>query len=89
MKLFKNTHGRVFLVALALLLQLAYLIYILFAAGNYNIILYTLLKVISFLVVAHVINSESNPSVKLAWVVPILSHSRSMPLSFKKRLPGL
>ncbi len=72
MKLFKNTHGRVFLVALALLLQLAYLIYILFAAGNYNIILYTLLKVISFLVVAHVINSESNPSVKLAWVVPIL-----------------
>ncbi|MGM9637294.1 MAG: cardiolipin synthase [Eubacteriales bacterium] len=72
MKFFKRILNRLTIVCFALLIQLVWLFFILFYAGEITTVISILLKVLSVLVIAHIINSPSNPSVKLAWIVPIL-----------------
>lgn len=72
MKLLKKIKGRTFFYALAIIIQLAFLVLILSLAGTSSLWVFMLLEFLSFLMAVHVINSESNPSVKLAWIVPLL-----------------
>ncbi|MGM9681678.1 MAG: cardiolipin synthase [Eubacteriales bacterium] len=72
MKFLKRILNRLTIVCFALLIQLVWLFFILFYAGEITTVISILLKVLSVLVIAHIINSPSNPSVKLAWIVPIL-----------------
>lgn len=71
-KILKALTSRVVIVAVLLLLQLSWMAVVLLRLVSYSVpisILFTLLGVIA---VVYIINSKSNPSVKLAWVVPIL-----------------
>lgn len=72
MKFLKRIINRLTICALALLLQLAWLFVLLFSASAVTTYLSIVLRLVSILVVVHLINSPSNPNVKLAWVVPIL-----------------
>lgn len=72
MKLLKKIRGRALFYALAIILQLAFLVLVIFFAGSSKLWIYIFLEFLSFLMAVHVINSDSNPTVKLAWIVPLL-----------------
>lgn len=72
MKLLKKIRGRAVFYALAIILQLAFLVSIILFAGSSKLWIYIFLEFLSFLMAVHVINSDSNPTVKLAWIVPLL-----------------
>ena len=60
------------IVALLLILQLAWFAALIWRLKEYSIWVTGGLAFLSVATVVYVINSGSNPSVKLAWVVPIL-----------------
>lgn len=64
--------SRVVVVGFLLLLQIIWAFAILFRLVRYSLPISVAFTVLSVLVVAYIINRPSNPSVKLAWVVPIL-----------------
>ena len=61
-----------FIVIFLILLQIAILAYIITALSKYWIYGYAFFVVLSLIVVLWVINTNNNPSYKLAWCVPIL-----------------
>lgn len=64
--------SRVAIVGILLVLQMGWLGMALFRLVRYSVPISVAFTVLSLVVVAYIINSKSNPSVKLAWVVPIL-----------------
>lgn len=64
--------GRVLIVAVLLVIQIVWLGFLLFKLMEYSIWISILFTLISLAAVAYIINSNANPSVKLAWVVPII-----------------
>ena len=64
--------GRVLIVAILLIVQIVWLGFLLFRLMEYSVWITGLFALISLAVVAYIINSNANPSVKLAWVVPII-----------------
>lgn len=64
--------NRIVFVVLALLIQLAWFFLATFYLSEAFVPINVFLNLISLLVVLYIINRDSNPSVKLAWVVPIL-----------------
>lgn len=72
MKFLKSIINRLTITIFAMLIQVALLLFLLFSTGEVSKWISAILWVLSILVVVHLINSPSNPSVKLAWVVPIL-----------------
>lgn len=71
-KLMTHVFTRLFLFGLALVVQIAWLIYTAYAFSDTYKIVNVLLTFLSLLAVVYIINGRSNPAVKLAWIVPIL-----------------
>lgn len=64
--------GRVLVVAILLILQILWLATLLFRLAEYSTWISAGFTLISLVVMAYIINSNGNPSVKLAWIVPIM-----------------
>ena len=71
-KLLKAMFSQVTIVSLLLILQFALMFMSLMRISDYFIYVDRALKIISLIAVVIIINRHSNPSYKLAWVVPIL-----------------
>ena len=71
-KILKALTSRVVIVAVLLSLQLGWIGAALLRLVRYSVPITVLFMLLSMIVVAYIINSNSNPSVKLAWIVPIL-----------------
>ena len=70
--LLKLLFNRIFYVALALVVQLAWLLIALFRLMEYSRWVTIGMQVIGFLVVLWIVNKKINPSYKLAWTMLIL-----------------
>ncbi len=73
MKLYKMIVNRVTMVALAIIVQVAWLFMFLFRLKLYFVPISALLSVLSLLVIVRIINKRDNPAFKLAWIVPIMA----------------
>lgn len=71
-KLLNTIFGRLFIFGIAIAAQVAWLLFSLYSLGDASKVVNIFLTLLSLLVVIYIINGRSNPSVKLAWVVPIL-----------------
>lgn len=68
----KSLINRLTLTAIAILIQLAWILVFIYWLGEYYIVASVALELLSIAVTIHIINGRSNPSVKLAWILPIL-----------------
>jgi cardiolipin synthase len=71
-RLIKSLFSRVFLFGLAIIIQLFVLILVIWRFSNYFVFFYAILAVASLIAVLVILNGRSNPTYKLAWIVPIL-----------------
>ncbi len=60
-------------IVILILLQLAFLVLSIWRMANYFPYVYLTLLVVSLIVLVWLINSDTNPSYKLAWAIPILT----------------
>lgn len=65
--------GRLFITACLILLQLTVIFFMLYRLHSYSIILQAILVLTSLIIAIVVINDDSNPSFKLAWIIPMLT----------------
>lgn len=72
-RLLKLLFSRVVLVAICIVIQIAYLIIAIWQFSQYFAYLQLILTLLSFIVVVYIINDKSNPAYKLAWIVPIMA----------------
>ncbi len=68
----KFLYRRVVLISVAIALQLAVIIGVILKFNNYFVHFYWVSLLISILAVLWIINDRSNPSYKIAWIIPIL-----------------
>ncbi len=71
-KILKALTSRVVIVAVLLFVQLGWISMALLRLVSYSVPISIFFLFLSMLAVAYIINGKSNPSVKLAWIVPIL-----------------
>lgn len=71
-KILKILLHRVVIVAFLLIIQLLVLIAMILKFNNYFIYFYAICILISLIALLYIINNKSNPSYKMAWMVPIL-----------------
>lgn len=71
-RLFKLIFSRVFLFGLAIFIQLLALIMVIWKFSNYFVFFYAVLALASLVAVLAILNGRSNPTYKIAWIVPIL-----------------
>ncbi|MBD1371667.1 cardiolipin synthase [Hazenella sp. IB182357] len=64
--------SRVVIVSLLIIIQLMFLLVLIFGVSKYISVLYTILEVLSIMLVIVVVISNDNPSYKLAWTIVIL-----------------
>jgi cardiolipin synthase len=64
--------NRLVLVSIALLAQLFVLIYVIKRFNDYFAFFYAISMVVSMLVVLAILNNQSKPAYKIAWLIPIL-----------------
>ena len=75
-KLLKNiikliTH-RIFLIPLLMIAQIALIFLIVLDYKEYIVHFYLISSVISILMTLYIINGKSNPSYKIAWIIPVM-----------------
>ena len=70
--LFRIVFGRTAFVVLFLLLQIGFLFSCFRWLSNYLVYIYGCMLALTALVVIYILNEKSNPSFKLAWVIPVL-----------------
>ncbi len=63
---------RVVIVALMLLIQVAAIVLVIWKFNAYFVYFYAFCGILSIVVVLHIVNGNSNPSYKIAWIIPIL-----------------
>lgn len=73
MKLLKKILSRFTLVSLAIIIQLAWLFYVVFRLSAYYFPIAFIFSCVSIVACIFIINRPGNPLVKLAWVVPIMA----------------
>lgn len=71
-KILKIITHRAFLIPLIMLAQIFILLLILFKFSQYLVPFYVLSFILSFFITLHIINGNSNPGYKIAWIIPIL-----------------
>ncbi|MBR6736675.1 MAG: PLDc N-terminal domain-containing protein, partial [Oscillospiraceae bacterium] len=64
--------SRLFVIAVMVLLQLVVLLLLIQRLSQYFYVSYILFVILSVVVAISIANSHSNPSYKLAWIVPVL-----------------
>ncbi len=71
-KLLRFFAGRLFITCILILLQILFILFgLIYFVENFYIY-YFVMAVISLLLVVSIVNDESNPSFKIAWIIPIL-----------------
>lgn len=71
-KILKILFHRVVLVAFALAIQAFCLVVMIMHFNNYFVYFYAICILISLIALLYIINNKSNPSYKMAWMIPIL-----------------
>lgn len=71
-KLMKLLTHRVFLVALSIAIQLAVLLTVLLGFNEYYRYFNLICETLSFIIVIWIVGDRSNPSYKIAWIIPIM-----------------
>lgn len=71
-KIFRVVFGRTFIVLLSVLFQALFFFLIVQKLSENIIVSYSITTVLTTIVVLIIINDKSNPSFKLAWVIPVL-----------------
>lgn len=71
-KLRRVLFSQAVIVALLLIIQIALILFVVVKARHYMIFLDSFLILLTFAVVVYVINSDKNPTYKLAWVMSVL-----------------
>ena len=71
-KILKFLFHRVVLVALALALQAGLLVLMLVKFNEYFVYFYAICIALSLAAVLKIVNGDSNPGYKIAWIIPIL-----------------
>lgn len=71
-KILKILLHRLAIVIFMLVLQILALVIMILKFNNYFVYFYAFCVLLSLLVLLHVINNKSNPSYKIAWMLPIL-----------------
>ncbi len=64
--------NRIFVTAMIIVFQLALLLFIIWFLSEYFLYFYGFCIVLSIVVTIYIINKPGNPSIKLAWIIPIL-----------------
>jgi cardiolipin synthase A/B len=64
--------SRIFVTAMIILFQLALLLFIIWFLSEFFVYFYGFCIVLSIAVTIYIINKPGNPSIKLAWIIPIL-----------------
>ena len=72
-KLIDIVSSRIFLTAVAVLLQLAWIFAVLWGMGAFSGHLMNLISILSLILVLWIVNKKINPSYKLAWTILILA----------------
>ena len=70
-KILKLLFHRIFLIGFLIFLQASILIFIIIRFSEYFIYFYSFSLVLSMVVVLWILNNRSNPSYKIAWIIPI------------------
>ena len=70
--LLKILFSRIFIVGFLLVLQLAFIVLMIWKTSTYSVYINTALTVISLLVVLSIVSKKGNPAYKLVWVIQIL-----------------
>ena len=71
-KILKMLFNRVVLVGLAILVQVLLLILMVVKFQEYFVYFYAMCTVLSMAVVLIIVNGNSNPGYKIAWLIPVL-----------------
>jgi len=71
-KILKILLHRLTFVIFLLMLQVLALVTMILKFNNYFVYFYVFCLLLSLIVFLHIINNKSNPSYKIAWMVPIL-----------------
>lgn len=70
--LFKKSVQRIILLAISFLIQVAIIIFFLLQYSEYFFNFYIASLALSIVIVFIIINSKSNPSYKIAWIIPVM-----------------
>lgn len=71
-KILKKIFSRMVFIILALALQIGWLFFVILRLGQYYAPISLTFCLLSIAVVIWIINSRGNPSIKMAWIVPIM-----------------
>lgn len=71
-KLLKFLSKRIVIIAFALIVQIFVLVTMILKFNEYFIYFYGICILLSLTAMLHIINNKSNPSYKMAWIIPIL-----------------
>ena len=71
-KLINFMTSKVAVVSYLIALQLMFLLTVVFLLSSYSTIIYRILNLLSVVMIIYIINTDENPSYKLAWVIPIM-----------------
>lgn len=71
-KIYNMFMNRIILYVAAMLIQIIALIIVILEFGNYFVYFYAFSILLSILVIIDILNGDSNPAYKIAWIIPIL-----------------
>lgn len=71
-KLLKGIFNRTTICILGILIQITYLFFIFWTLGTVFTYSYVLFVILGALIALYIVNSDMNPSYKIAWIIPIL-----------------
>lgn len=71
-KLYKNSIQRLAFLFLTLAIQLYFIICVILESKEYFLYFYIISLIVGIILVVIILNGKSNPSYKIAWIVPIL-----------------
>lgn len=71
-KLIKLVTTRMFVVGFSIFVQVLILVFTIWKLSEYYVYLYVAFSLLSMIIVLFVLNSDDNPSFKLAWTIPIM-----------------
>lgn len=72
-KIIRFFTSKLFIVAILILIQLGFLITMVFTLSEYFLSVYFILIALSFIVCIYILNKNENPSYKLTWVILIMT----------------
>lgn len=71
-KVYNMFMNRIILYAVSMLIQIIVLITVILEFGNYFVYFYIFSIFLSIFVIIDILNGDSNPAYKIAWIIPIL-----------------